>query len=241
MDSVLSGFDEFTQPQFWVSVVEIIWINVLLSGDNAIVIALACRNLPPKQRFGGMVIGTAVALGLRLVFATILSSLMLFPYIKIFGGLALLWIALKLLVPTHDGDSADVTGNDSLWRAVKLIALADVVMSLDNVIAVTGAADGNNALLVFGLGISVPAIVLGASIIMSLLKYFPLLIWAGAALLGWIAGDMFATDPVITERNTLSEAGVEKLQLAASVFGVVTTIVGGWIVRNRAVKMKQQL
>ena len=241
MDSVLSGFNDFTQPQFWVSVVEIIWINVLLSGDNAIVIALACRNLPPNQRLGGMVIGTAVALGLRLVFATIVSSLMMFPYIKIVGGLALLWIALKLLVPAHDEESADVAGNDSLWRAVKLIALADVVMSLDKVIAVAGAAGGNNALLVFGLGVSVPAIVLGASVIMTLLKFFPLLIWAGAALLGWIAGDMFATDPVITEGDTLSEAGEEKLRLASSVFGVVTTIVGGLIVRNRAVKMKEEL
>src|SRR5690242_12650860 len=133
MDSILSGFNDFGQPQFWVSVVEIIWINVLLSGDNAIVIALACRNLPPNQRLGGMVIGTVVALALRLVFATIVSSLMTFPYLKIVGGVALLWIALKLLVPSEE-ESSEVHGNASLWQAVKLIALADVVMSLDNVI-----------------------------------------------------------------------------------------------------------
>jgi YjbE family integral membrane protein len=240
MDSLLSGFNDFTQPQFWVSVVEIIWINVLLSGDNAIVIALACRNLPPNQRLGGMVIGTAVALALRLVFATIVSSLMTFPYLKIIGGVALLWIALKLLVPQEE-ESNEVHGNASLWQAVKLIALADVVMSLDNVIAVAGAAGGNNALLVFGLGVSVPAIVAGSTVLLALLKYFPLLIWAGAALLGWIAGDMFATDPVITEGDTLSEANEEKLRLASSVFGVVTTIVGGLIVRNRAVKMKEEI
>jgi YjbE family integral membrane protein len=238
MDSVLTGFSDFAQPQFWVSVVEIIWINVLLSGDNAIVIALACRNLPPNQRFGGMVIGTIVALALRLVFATIVSSLMMFPYLKIVGGIALLWIALKLLVPSED-ESSEVAGNASLWQAVKLIALADVVMSLDNVIAVAGAANGNNALLVFGLGVSVPAIVAGSTILLALLKYFPLLIWAGAALLGWIAGDMFATDPVITEGDTLSEMGEEKLRLASSVFGVVTTVVGGLIVRNRAARVKK--
>jgi YjbE family integral membrane protein len=240
MDSLLSGFNDFTQPQFWVSVVEIIWINVLLSGDNAIVIALACRNLPPNQRLGGMVIGTAVALALRLVFATIVSSLMMFPYIKIVGGLALLWIALKLLMPTETEESS-VSGNDSLWRAVKLIALADVVMSLDNVIAVAGAAGGNNALLIFGLGVSVPAIVAGSTIIMAMLKFFPLLIWAGAALLGWIAGDMFATDPVITESEALTEAGEEKLRIASAVFGVLTTIVGGLVVRQRAVRVKEEV
>jgi YjbE family integral membrane protein len=240
MDSILTGFNDFAQPQFWVSVVEIIWINVLLSGDNAIVIALACRNLPPNQRLGGMVIGTAVALALRLVFATIVSSLMTFPYLKIIGGVALLWIALKLLVP-QDEESAEVHGNANLWQAVKLIALADVVMSLDNVIAVAGAANGNNALLVFGLGVSVPAIVAGSTVLLALVKYITLLIWAGAALLGWIAGDMFATDPAITDGDTLSEASEEKLRLASSVFGVITTIVGGLIVRNRAVKMKEEL
>jgi predicted tellurium resistance membrane protein TerC len=114
-------------------------------------------------------------------------------------------------------------------------------MSLDNVIAVAGAANGNNALLVFGLGVSVPAIVAGSTVLLALLKYFPLLIWAGAALLGWIAGDMFATDPAITDGDTLSEASEEKLRLASSVFGVITTIVGGLIVRNRAVKMKEEL
>jgi YjbE family integral membrane protein len=186
------------------------------------------------------VIGTVVALALRLVFATIVSSLMTFPYLKIVGGVALLWIALKLLVPSEE-ESSEVHGNASLWQAVKLIALADVVMSLDNVIAVAGAAGGNNALLVFGLGVSVPAIVAGSTVLMALLKYFPLLIWAGAALLGWIAGDMFATDPAITDSGSLSEAGQEKLRLASAVFGVATTIVGGLIVRNRAVKMKEEV
>jgi YjbE family integral membrane protein len=139
MQSFFGDVTTLSQPQFWVSVVEIIWINVLLSGDNAIVIALACRSLPPKQRLGGMIIGTAVALVMRLIFASVVSTLMLFPYIKIVGGLALLWIAVKLLLPTKEEDG--ISGSsDSLWRAVKIIALADVIMSLDNVIAVAAAA-----------------------------------------------------------------------------------------------------
>src|SRR6266581_3973505 len=145
MIEFLNGLGVNTQPQFWISVVEIIWINVLLSGDNAIVIALACRSLPAKQRLRGMVIGTAVALVMRLGFASIVSSLMLLPYIKIVGGAALLWIAVKLLAP--DSQNGHTAAADDLWRAVKIIALADVVMSLDNVIAVAAAANGNYALL----------------------------------------------------------------------------------------------
>ena len=150
MINFLNDIGVNTQPQFWISVVQIIWINVLLSGDNAIVIALACRNLPQKQRFTGMVLGTGVALLLRLVFATIVSTLMLLPYVKIAGGAALLWIAVKLLSPNEGSENGD-SSSQSLWRAVKLVAVADVVMSLDNVIAVAAVADGSLALLVFGL------------------------------------------------------------------------------------------
>ena len=198
MTDLLNGLGVNTQPQFWISVVQIIWINVLLSGDNAIVIALACRNLPQKQRLAGMILGTGVALLLRLIFATIVSTLMLLPYVKIAGGVALLWIAVKLLTPGEDAGNGN-SGSASLWRAVKLVAIADVVMSLDNVIAVAAVADGSLALLIFGLGVSIPAIVAGANIIMAILNYFPLIIWAGAALLGWIAGDVIASDPIIAD------------------------------------------
>ncbi len=202
MTNVLNVFHSDGQPQFWMSVVEIIWINVLLSGDNAIVIALACRSLAPRQRLIGMFLGTAAALVMRLVFAGIVSKLMFIPYLRIVGGLALLWIATKLLVPDNEsGERAAPT--NGLLRAVKTIAIADVVMSLDNVIAVVAAADGNFSLLVFGLGISVPAIVAGATIIMGMLNYFPIIAWAGAALLGWIGGDVIATDPVIVEYAAL--------------------------------------
>ncbi len=233
MTELLSGLSEYTQAEFWISVVEIIWINVLLSGDNAIVIALACRSLPPKQRLGGMVIGTAVALAMRLGFASIVSTLMLLPYIKIAGGIALLWIAVKLLLPDENAGSHGVPA-EGLWRAVKIIALADIVMSLDNVIAVAAAAKGNYALLVFGLGVSVPAIVAGATIIMALLNYFPLITWAGAALLGWIAGDVIASDPVI-EENTgqLSWITHERVRLVSSAAGAGGVVFSAYWVRGR--------
>src|SRR5262249_12382212 len=164
MTELLNGFGAVTQPQFWVSVLEIIWINVLLSGDNAIVIALACRKLPPRQRRAGIVLGTLAALVLRLFFASIVVTLMFIPWVKIAGGAALSWIAMKLVVPSEQSEET-LAPTDGLWRAIMVIAIADVVMSLDNVIAVAAAADGNIALLVFGLAISVPAIVGGATVL----------------------------------------------------------------------------
>ncbi len=232
MTDIFSGLTEYTQPQFWLSVFEIIWINILLSGDNAIVIALACRSLPPKQRLGGMVLGTAVALAMRVAFASVVSLLMALPYIKIVGGMALMWVALKLLVPNED-DAGKHTPADGLLRAMRLIAVADIVMSLDNVIAVAAAADGNYALLVFGLGISVPAMVAGATIIMAIFNYFPLIIWAGAALLGWIAGDLMASDPIVAENTeSLGEVGQERIKYVSSAIGAAGTIIGGFLWRR---------
>lgn len=224
MISFLNDIGVNTQPQFWISVVQIIWINVLLSGDNAIVIALACRNLPQKQRLAGMVLGTGVALLLRLIFATIVSTLMLLPYVKIAGGAALLWIAVKLLSPDEESENGD-SSSQSLWRAVKLVAVADVVMSLDNVIAVAAVADGSLALLVFGLGVSIPAIVAGANIIMAMLNYFPLIIWAGAGLLGWIAGDVIASDPIIADYAASFGAGTPaKIKVIFAITGMAGTV-----------------
>ena len=232
MIELLNEIGVNTQPQFWISVVQIIWINVLLSGDNAIVIALACRNLPQKQRFTGMVLGTGVALLLRLVFATIVSTLMLLSYVKIAGGAALLWIAVKLLSPNEGAESGN-SSSQSLWRAVKLVAVADVVMSLDNVIAVAAVADGSLALLVFGLGVSIPAIVAGANIIMAMLNYFPLIIWAGAGLLGWIAGDVIASDPIVTDYAASFGAGVPaKIKLISAIAGMAGVV--GFCLISRA-------
>lgn len=184
---------EMQQPTFWVAVGKIIWINILLSGDNALVIAMACRNLPQKQRFWGMIFGAAAAVLLRIIFTGIVATLMSLPYLKLAGGLALIFIAAKLLVPEAE-DEEGVSSAASLWAAVQIVVVADIVMSLDNVIAVAAAANGSVPLLILGLAISVPLIVVGAALIMAVLEKLPILVWAGAGLLGWIAGDVIATD-----------------------------------------------
>ena len=181
---------------FWISVLQIIWINILLSGDNAVVIALACRNLPPRVRMWGMVLGAGVAILLRIVFTLVVATLMELPYLKIVGGLALFYIAVKLLVP-EDENEDNVEASTRLWSAVRVIALADIIMSLDNVIAIAAAANGHVALFVFGLAVSIPLIIAGARIVMELLGRYPVLVWAGGALLGWISGQVVATDPIV--------------------------------------------
>jgi YjbE family integral membrane protein len=180
-------------PTFWLAVGKIIWINVLLSGDNALVIAMACRGLAPRQRVWGMTIGAGIAVILLIAFTGIVAKLMVLPYLKLVGGLALLVIAAKLLVPEDEGD--DVTAGTSLWHAIQIVVVADIVMSLDNVIAVAAAANGELPLLILGLAVSIPMIIAGAALIMLVLDRFPILIWLGATLLGWIAGDVIATDP----------------------------------------------
>lgn len=191
--------NEMAEPTFWIAVGKIIWINILLSGDNALVIALACRGLKPRHRLWGMVFGAGAAVLLRIIFTGIVASLMELPYLKLVGGLALIVIAAKLLVPENE-DEDGVESASHLWQAVQIVVVADIVMSLDNVIAVAAAANGSVPLLVLGLAISVPLIVAGAALIMTLLAKLPILVWAGAALLGWIAGEVIATDPGIAPK-----------------------------------------
>lgn len=226
---VSSGWGDVSGTEFWVAVVKIIWINVLLSGDNAVVIAMACRALPPRQRLWGMILGAGAAVLLRIIFTGVIASLLTLPYLKIAGGLALFYIAAKLLVP-DDPDENEVQAAEHLWRAVKIVAVADIVMSLDNVIAIAAAAQGNMALLVLGLAISIPLIVAGAALIMNLLDRFPILVWAGAALLGWIVGETIATDPVATSylMQSYGPSTVQTVTYAASAAGaVLVLIVGG--------------
>jgi YjbE family integral membrane protein len=207
-------------PAFWLAVGKIIWINVLLSGDNALVIAMACRGLAPRQRLWGMVIGAGIAVMLLIAFTGVVATLMVLPYLKLVGGLALLVIAARLLVPEDEGD--DVTAGTSLWHAVRIVVIADIVMSLDNVIAVAAAANGQLSLLILGLAISIPMIIAGAALIMMVLDRFPILVWLGATLLGWIAGDVIATDPVVRPILHRLLDGQIALQLDATsaVFGV---------------------
>ena len=221
---------EMTQPAFWLAVVEIIWINVLLSGDNAVVIALACRGLPPRERRWAMILGAGVAVALRLFFAGIVSLLLTLPYLKIVGALLLLWIAAKLLAPPeHDEEGTPEAARD-LWRAVRIVTVADVVMSLDNVIALAAAAKGQYVLLVFGLAVSIPIVVAGSAAILSLFGRFPTLIWGGSAILGWVAGDIFVTDPIVGDFFHGFDA--DRIEVAAQIAGVVLVLGAGWILRR---------
>ena len=224
---------EFSSPVFWLSVLQIGWINILLSGDNAAVIAMACRDLPYRRRLLGMGVGAAVAIVLRIIFTAIIAPLLLLPYLKIAGGLALLYIAAKLVVP-DEPDTTETAAAEHLWRAVVMIGVADVVMSFDNVVAIAAAAGDDLALIVIGLVLSVPVIIAGAALIVNVLDRFPILIWGGAALLGWIAGGVIATDPVIWNR-LIRGYGVHQahlLEYAAALAGVVVSLAAGWLWRR---------
>ena len=227
--AVLAQFgSEIGHPQFWVNLSKIVWINVLLSGDNALVVAMACRGLPPRQRLWGMVLGAGAAVMLRIIFTVIVATVMGLPYLKLVGGLALLVIAAKLLVP--DNADQEAAGSAShLWAAVQIVVIADVVMSLDNVIAVAAAAAGSVPLLILGLASSIPLIIAGAAVVMAMLELLPILVWAGSALLGWIAGDVIATDPAVQPKlQSLFEGaiGVEFDSLL-TILGVAPLFVGG--------------
>ena len=225
---------------FWISVLQIIWINILLSGDNAVVIALACRNLPPRVRMWGMVLGAGVAILLRIVFTLVVATLMELPYLKIVGGLALFYIAVKLLVPEEENED-HVEASTRLWSAVRVIALADIIMSLDNVIAIAAAAKGHVALFVFGLAVSIPLIIAGARIVMELLARYPVLVWAGGGLLGWISGQVVATDPIVFDYVAQHYGGhtAELVEYSSAFVGAVLVVAIGWSVRrNRESKSK---
>jgi YjbE family integral membrane protein len=253
---------EMQQPAFWVAVGKIIWINVLLSGDNALVIALACRGLAPRQRLWGMIFGAAAAVILRIIFTAIVATLMALPYLKLVGGLALLVIAAKLLVP-EDEDEDGVKSASHLWAAIQIVVIADIVMSLDNVIAVAAAANGSVPLLVLGLAISIPLIVAGAALIMALLTRLPVLVWAGAALLGWIAGEVIATDPAVapvlhrifdgplgTGLDAMLAAvgiaprfagGGSGAEIVCGVLGIIVVLVAGSIWRKRRLRHVEEV
>jgi YjbE family integral membrane protein len=185
----------FVSPEFWIALVQIIGVNIVLSGDNAVVIALAARGLPAERQKRAVAWGSAAAVVLRIVLTIVAVELLRLPYLKLAGAALLLWIAVKLLIPEHDaeGHGKTMTG---LAAAIKTILLADLVMSLDNVIAVAAAAKGNTSLLILGLAISIPLVVFASRLLLTLMDRFPVIITLGAALLGWVAGDMAVTDPI---------------------------------------------
>jgi YjbE family integral membrane protein len=229
-----------------IQALKIIWINILLSGDNAIVIALACRALPPRQRFWGIILGAGAAVLLRVFFTVILQYVLELPWLKLVGGILLLWIAIKLLTQ-DEADEADIHGSDNLWGAVRTVAIADVVMSLDNVLAIAAAAKGNTGLIIFGLAISIPLIVAGATLIMALLTRYPVLVWAGAALLGWIAGELIVDDrisleqiqawaPALVVPNPETTIGIKAgpaLHYVSATIGTVIVLLWGWMLLRR--------
>ena len=191
-----------TAPEFWVALGQIIIIDILLGGDNAVVIALACRKLPPAQRTKGIIWGTAGAIILRVVLILFAMTLLNLPFLKFVGALLLVWIGVKLIAPDED-DHDNIEGSDKLFAAIKTIIVADLVMSVDNVIAIAGAAQNSGEhstlLVVLGLLISIPIIVAGSQLVIKLMARFPFIVVAGGMLLGWIAGGMLVTDPVFAD------------------------------------------
>ena len=193
--------EEFLTAHFWLAVGQIIMIDILLGGDNAVVIALACRQLPPEQRTKGIVWGTVGAIVLRVILIAFALTLLAIPFLKLVGGALLIWIGVKLLAPDEDEHSS-IQSSDKLWGAVKTVIIADLVMSVDNVIAIAGAAQGAGeqhqmALVIFGLLVSIPIIVWGSQLVLKLMDRFPFIITAGGMLLGWIAGTMAHSDPAL--------------------------------------------
>jgi len=203
-------WQDITHAPFWIAVLQIIFVNIILSGDNAVVIAMACLTLPPKQRLWGMILGAGVAVLLRVIFTLVIAQAMTYPYLKLVGGALLFYVAIKLVAEDAGGEDEGVEGAHTLWRAVRIVAIADIVMSLDNVIAIAASAESAAAqvdlahgsfvkasLIIFGLATSVPLIVAGSAILMALLERYRVLVWGGGALLGWIAGDVMANDAAL--------------------------------------------
>jgi YjbE family integral membrane protein len=232
--------DAFSSPDFWIAVGQIIMIDILLGGDNAVVIALACRKLPPKQRAQGIIWGTAGAILLRVVLIFFALTLLAIPYLKLIGALLLVWIGVKLLAPEDDDAHGDIQASDKLWAAVKTVIVADLVMSVDNVIAIAGAAEGAGGehkmgLVVFGLLVSIPIIVWGSQLVIKLMDRFPVIIVAGGMLLGWIAGTMAVTDPALA--GVLPGAPLDvpaTIKYGAGVSGALVVLAIGRAIKRRA-------
>jgi YjbE family integral membrane protein len=214
----------FATPDFWIALVQIILINIVLSGDNAVVIALACRSLPPQQQKKAIIAGSVGAIVLRIVLTFFAVYLLELPYLKLVGAAALVWIGIGLL--KGEDDEEELEGHSGLAAAIKTIIIADLVMSLDNVIGVAAAAKGNVVLLVVGLAVSIPLIIYGSTLILKLMSRFPVIITIGAGLLGWVAGEMALSDPAIA---AWSSAHHTVHALAPAVGAVLVVVTGKWL------------
>ena len=221
------------EPSSALSVLRIIGINIVLSGDNAVVIALACRTLARGQRVVGIVLGAGAAVILRVLFTLVVQQLFDLPWLKLVGGLILLWIAVKLLLGDETTHTNRVKSGANIWQALKIVAIADIVMSLDNALAIAGAAGSDVQLIIIGLGISIPLVVFGSTLLMWLLTHLPILVWAGSALLGWVAGELIATEPALGPQvSRLVEAlGVRTMTVVRGVeiLAAVIVVLVGWV------------
>jgi YjbE family integral membrane protein len=218
---------DLSSPLFWTAVLQIIAIDILLGGDNAVVIALACRKLPEEQRKKGIFWGVAGAIGLRVVMIFFALQLLAVPYLKIVGALLLFWIGVKLLQPENEDAHGEIAASTTLAAAIKTIIVADAVMSLDNVIAVAGAAHGSLTLVVFGIMVSIPIVVWGSKLVLTLMDRFPMVITGGGMLLGWIGGGMLLTDPATPKEFATA------IPYASTAYGIagalIVLLVGKWL------------
>jgi len=217
---------DISSPAFWVALMQIIGVNIVLSGDNAVVIALAARSLPPQQQKKAIFWGSGAAVVMRIVLTIVAVELLRLSFLKLVGAVLLLWIAVKLLLPEDEGDGAGAS-TSNLAAAIKTILIADLVMSLDNVIAVAAAAKGSLPLLVIGLAVSIPLVIFGSTLLLKLMDRFPIFITIGAALLGWVAGEMAVTDPSVRE---WVDASAHYLHWIAPAAGAIFVVgIGTWL------------
>jgi YjbE family integral membrane protein len=228
---------DLASPDFWLALGKIVWVNILLSGDNAVVIALAARSLPPQQQKQAIMIGSGAAIALRIVLTLVAAQLLLLPYLKLIGALLLLYIGVTLLLPEDESDDGGSGVTSSMATAVRTILIADLVMSLDNVIAVAAAANGNVPLLIIGLATSIPLVIFGSTLLLKVIERFPAIVWAGAALLGFIAGEISVTDPAVVgwfaEQEAAWGLGDHRLQLIAGAVGAVLVLAVGKVLLSR--------
>ncbi len=237
--------EELASQAFWVGLLKIIGVNIVLSGDNAVVIALAARSLPQKQQKAAVLWGSGAAVVMRIVLTIFAVALLSLPWLKLLGSLLLFWIGIKLLIPEEDNEN--VSASDNLIAAIKTILIADLVMSIDNVIAVAAAAGGSYTLLILGLGISIPLVIFGSTLLLHLMERWPVIITIGGGLLGFVAGEMLVTDPAL--KDWLSGAGVAfddagkpriggvSLEIVCGLIGAAIVVAAGkWLGRRKAMK-----
>ena len=234
-------FEQFATQVFWIGLAKIIGVNIILSGDNAVVIALAARSLPPKQQKAAVLWGSGAAVVMRIILTIFAVALLTLPWLKLIGSLLLFWIGIKLLVPEEDEENVDAS--DSMIAAIKTILIADLVMSVDNVIAVAAAAQGSLTLLILGLAISIPLVVFGSTLLLHLMERWPVIITVGGGLIGFVGGEMLVTDPalkdwllgsgVVFNESGKPLVGGLSLEIICGLLGAVIVVAAGRLIARR--------